>query len=62
MTPISFLRVAWMSEALHPGVNNLGPLPDVEISWTPRELESLAELALQEPAPPTEALVRAMRG
>ena len=37
-------------------------LPRVEISWTPRELESLAELVSKEPAPPTETLRRAMRG
>jgi hypothetical protein len=36
-------------------------LPHVEISWTARELKSLAELAAQDPAPPTDTLIRAMR-
>ena len=36
-------------------------LPRVEISWTERELASLAELTSAEPQPPTEALRRAMR-
>jgi hypothetical protein len=37
-------------------------LPRVEIQWTERELESLAALAAAtEPAPPTEALIRAMK-
>jgi hypothetical protein len=37
-------------------------LPRVEIKWTERELESLAELATApEAKPPTEALVRALR-
>ena len=37
-------------------------LPRVEIHWAERELESLAELASRrEPAPPTEALMRALR-
>jgi hypothetical protein len=37
-------------------------LPRVEIQWTTRELESLAELASAPNAnPPTEALIRAMR-
>jgi hypothetical protein len=37
-------------------------LPRVEIQWTARELESLAELASAVNAnPPTEALIRAMR-
>lgn len=37
-------------------------LPRVEIQWTERELESLAELASRPNAnPPTEVLVRAMR-
>jgi hypothetical protein len=37
-------------------------LPRVEIQWTERELESLAQLASQPKAdPPTEALIRAMR-
>ena len=38
-------------------------LPHTRIQWTPRELESLAELAsAPQPNPPTEALIRAMRG
>jgi|SRR5205807_3073359 len=38
-------------------------LPRVEIQWTERELESLAALAsAPEANPPTEALVRALRG
>jgi hypothetical protein len=37
-------------------------LPRVEISWTQQELENLAALASREPAAPTEALIRAMRG
>ena len=37
-------------------------LPRVEISWTARELESLAALAAKEPARPTATLIRAMRG
>ena len=37
-------------------------LPRVEIQWTSRELESLAELAFaEEPHRPTDALIRAMR-
>ena len=37
-------------------------LPRVEIHWTERELESLAELAsAAEENPPTEALIRALR-
>jgi hypothetical protein len=36
-------------------------LPHVDIRWTNRELESLAELASGQPADPTEALIRAMR-
>lgn len=37
-------------------------LPRVEINWTARELESLAELASATDAnPPTEALIRALR-
>lgn len=37
-------------------------LPRVEISWTERELESLAELSsAPEANPPTEALIRALR-
>src|SRR5271157_1910546 len=37
-------------------------LPRLEISWTRRELESLADLASKEPASPTETLLQAMRG
>jgi hypothetical protein len=37
-------------------------LPQVDLHWTEREIESLAELAMAQPAQPTEALVRAMRG
>ena len=37
-------------------------LPRVEISWTSRELASLADLASREPAHPTEPLIRSMRG
>ena len=37
-------------------------LPRVDLLWTEREIESLAELALGQPARPTEALIRAMRG
>ncbi len=37
-------------------------LPRVDIKWTARELESLAELAsAHEPKAPTEALIRALR-
>lgn len=36
-------------------------LPHVDIRWTNKELESLAELASGQPADPTEALIRAMR-
>jgi len=52
-------------ELVLPRLERVAPelaLPRVEISWTPRELESLADLALREPAPPTETLLRAMRG
>ena len=37
-------------------------LPYVSIKWNEKELESLMDLALAEPAQPTQALVRAMRG
>lgn len=62
-----------MSESLHgerkvlvlPRLERVAPdvaLPRVQIQWTERELESLAELACAEEAPPpTEALIRAMR-
>ena len=37
-------------------------LPRVEIQWTERELESLAELAsAPDEEPPTQALIRALR-
>ena len=52
-------------ELVLPRLERVAPelaLPRVEISWTPRELESLADLASREPAPPTETLLRAMRG
>src|SRR5215472_17791372 len=52
-------------ELVFPRLERVAPafvLPRVEISWTPRELENLAELASREPAPPTDALIRAMRG
>lgn len=52
-------------ELLFPRLERVAPdlaLPRVDISWTPRELDSLADLASQEPAPPTETLIRAMRG
>jgi hypothetical protein len=52
-------------ELVLPRLERVAPelaLPRVEISWTPRELESLAALATREPAAPTEPLIRAMRG
>jgi hypothetical protein len=52
-------------ELVFPRLERVAPelaLPRVEIPWTPRELESLADLASREPANPTETLVRAMRG
>jgi hypothetical protein len=52
-------------ELVFPRLERVAPdlaLPRVEISWTPRELESLAELASKEPAVPTAALIQAMRG
>jgi len=52
-------------ELVLPRLERVAPdlaLPRVEISWTERELESLAALASSEPAEPTEALIRAMRG
>ncbi len=36
-------------------------LPYVQLKWTETQLASLAELTSADPAPPTEALVRAMR-
>ena len=52
-------------ELVFPRLERVAPelvLPRVEIPWTPRELERLAALASREPANPTEALIRAMRG
>ena len=52
-------------ELVFPRLERVAPelaLPHVEISWTPRELRRLAKLASSEPAEPTDALVRAMRG
>jgi hypothetical protein len=52
-------------ELVFPRLERVAPelsVPRVEISWTPQELECLAELASNEPAPPTETLVRALRG
>jgi hypothetical protein len=52
-------------ELVLPRLERVAPelaLPRVEIPWTARELESLATLASREPADPTEALLRAMRG
>jgi|SRR5437660_8785743 len=37
-------------------------LPYVSIDWTPEEVERLLEVSAAEPIPPTEALVRMMRG
>jgi hypothetical protein len=52
-------------ELVFPRLERVAPevaLPRVEISWSPREIETLADLAASEPARPTEALIRAMRG
>lgn len=52
-------------ELVFPRLERVAPelaLPRVEIPWTPRALESLADLASREPANPTETLIRAMRG
>jgi hypothetical protein len=52
-------------ELVFPRLERVAPevaLPRVKISWTLRELESLADLASREPANPTETLIRAMRG
>ena len=51
-------------ELVFPRLERVAPeiaLPRVEISWTSRELESLADLASREPANPTEALIRSLR-
>ena len=37
-------------------------LPYVRIDWTEKELARLAELLTSEPAKPTDALIRAMKG
>jgi hypothetical protein len=37
-------------------------LPRVRIAWTEKQLASLAKLLTSEPAKPTDALVRAMKG
>jgi len=37
-------------------------LPYVNIVWNEKQFESLRDLALAEPAQPTQALIRAMRG
>jgi hypothetical protein len=52
-------------ELVLPRLERVAPelsLPRVEISWTARELESLATLVARQPAHPTETLLRAMRG
>jgi hypothetical protein len=52
-------------ELVFPRLERVAPevaLPRVEISWSPREIETLADLASSEPAQPTEGLIRAMRG
>ena len=52
-------------ELVFPRLERVAPeiaLPRVEVPWTAREIESLAELASREPAHPTDALIRAMRG
>jgi hypothetical protein len=49
---------------LFPRLERVAPevtLPHVDIQWTDKELESLAELASGQPAAPTNALIRAMR-
>ena len=50
---------------LFPRLERVAPdvwFPHVEIQWTERELEALAELlSRKDPKPPTEALIRAMR-
>src|SRR5216683_6259136 len=46
-------------ELVFPRLERIAPefsLPRVEISWTTKELESLAELASREPADPTKTL------
>ncbi len=49
---------------LFPRLERVAPevtLPHVDIRWTDKELESLAELVSGQPAEPTDALIRAMR-
>jgi hypothetical protein len=49
---------------LFPRLERVAPevtLPHIDIPWTDKELESLAELASGQPAEPTDALIRAMR-
>jgi hypothetical protein len=49
---------------IFPRLERIAPevaLPHVDILWTDKELESLAELASGQPAEPTDALIRAMR-
>ena len=49
---------------LFPRLERVAPevtLPHVDVQWTDKELESLAELASGQPAEPTNALIRAMR-
>lgn len=51
-------------ELLFPRLERVAPessLPQVDISWTPRQLETLAQLAEVEPAAPSARLIRAMR-
>src|SRR5579859_1942711 len=50
---------------VHPRLERVAPeasLPYANIEWSEKELERLAQLAAAEPAKPTEALIRAMRG
>jgi len=47
-----------------PSLERVAPdldLPQVDIHWTEGEIECLADLALGQPAEPSEALIRAMR-
>jgi hypothetical protein len=49
---------------LFPRLERVAPdsaLPRVDIRWTEKELESLAEFVSGQPAEPAEALIRAMR-
>jgi hypothetical protein len=50
-------------ELAFPRLERVAPeliLPPVQITWTSRELDSLAALISREPANPTETLMRAM--